>query len=79
MRDYNNLYREIIRELRKDHKLKQSQLAEVCGVSSALVGHWETGVRDININCLVKLALYFDVSVDYILGLTNNPKKGRFG
>ena len=66
-------YRHIFRDLRCDHDLKQQDIAEICGVSDATVGHWENLKRGMKIDCIVKLCKYYNVSADYVLGLS--PKK----
>lgn len=66
-----------IRDLREDRDLKQKQLAEYLNCSQQVYSNYELGQRDIPTDVLIKLALYYNVSVDYILGLTNNPKRNR--
>ena len=56
---------ERIRNLREDNDLKQRQLAE-------LLGDYERGLLNIPNDILIKLALYYNTSVDYLLGLTDN-------
>ena len=68
-------YNKRLSELRTDHDLTQKAVSEICNVSDASVGHWEKGVREISIDCLIKLAKFYNVSVDYILGLTDNKQK----
>ena len=64
-----------IRELREDNDLTQKQLARELNCSQQVYSNYELGQRDIPTDILIKLSAYFNVSVDYILGLTNNPKK----
>lgn len=68
-------YRHIFRDLRIDNDLKQSDIANICGVSDATVGHWENLKRDMRIDCIIKLCKHFNVSSDYVLGLTNDKRK----
>lgn len=70
------MYRRI-RDLREDHDLKQKQLTELLNCSQQVYSNYELGQRDIPTDVLIKLALFYNVSVDYILGLTNNPKHNR--
>lgn len=58
-----------IEALRKKNETQQ-QLAEALGVSRSLVKAWETGIRRIQIDDLLKLAEHFNVTTDYLLGLT---------
>lgn len=59
--------------LRKQRNLYQNDLAEILGVSKSSVAMWESGKRDPGSDVLVKLAHHFNVSSDYLLGLTENP------
>ncbi len=54
--------------------MNQSRLAELLNISQATYSRYESGVLDIPTESLVKLALYFDTSVDYILRLTDERK-----
>ena len=45
--------------------------------SQKTYSNYELGQRDIPTDVLIKLALFYNVSVDYILGLTNNPKRNK--
>lgn len=64
-----------IRDLREDHDLTQKKLAEKLNCSQQVYSNYELGQRDIPTDILIKLALYYNVSTDYILGLTQNPKR----
>lgn len=63
------IWNERIKELREDHDLTQSQLAEVLGTTQRTISYYEKNQREIPINVLVKYAKYFNVSLDYICGL----------
>lgn len=60
-----------IKQLRKEKNIYQKELAEVIGVSSGAIAMYETGKRSPDKEILDKLANYFDVSVDYLLGRTD--------
>ncbi len=64
-----------IRDLREDADLKQKEVAKVLNCSQQVYSNYELGQRDIPTDILIKLAKFYDVSSDYILGLTNNPKQ----
>lgn len=64
-----------IRELREDHDLTQTQIAKVLKMSQTGYSKYETGENDIPTNILRQLSRYYDVSVDYLLGETNVPKR----
>ncbi|MBQ8338044.1 MAG: helix-turn-helix transcriptional regulator [Oscillospiraceae bacterium] len=62
-----------IRDLREDHDLTQKQLAKELNCSQQVYSNYELGQRDIPTDILIKLSNYFNVSVDYILGISDNP------
>ncbi len=61
-----------IRDLREDNDLKQRELADILGCSQRVYSNYERGDLDIPTEVLIKLARHYGVSVDYILGLTDN-------
>lgn len=63
-----------IRELREDKDLTQKQLAEILNCTQQTYSRYETGEILIDINQLTKLAKFYDTSIDYIVGLTNEFK-----
>lgn len=68
------MYRRI-RDLREDHDFKQWQVAEYLHCSQQVYSNYELGQRDIPTEVLIRLANLYKVSVDYLLGQTNNPKR----
>lgn len=62
-----------IRNLREDRDMTQTKIAKILGMSQTGYSKYETGENDIPTAILIKLADYYDVSVDYILERTNNP------
>lgn len=60
-----------IRDLREDNDLTQQHIANMLGCSQTAYSLYEIGKRDIPTTILIKLADYYDVSVDYLLGRTN--------
>lgn len=64
------MYRRI-RDLREDNDLSQKQLAQILDMSQTGYSKYETGENDIPTQILIKLALYYNTSVDYLLGLTD--------
>lgn len=73
------MFRIILKELREENKLSQKQFANKFGVAQSTVGGWESGAREPSFERLIKLADYFQVSTDYLLGTTDvrepYPKK----
>lgn len=57
-----------IAELRKRQKLNQKQLGSIIGVAQNTISNWETGKREPDHESLKKMADFFGVSVDYLLG-----------
>lgn len=66
-----------IRDLREDRDLRQRQVADMLNCSQQVYSNYELGQRDIPTDVLIRLSKLYDVSVDYILGLTNNPKRNK--
>lgn len=66
-----------IRDLREDRDLKQRQLAEFLNCSQQVYSNYELGQRDIPTDVLIRLANYYNVSIDYLLGQTNNPRRNK--
>ena len=64
---------EILRALREERRLSQSELAKVLNVSNVAISHYERGAREPNNEMLKKVSQYFNVSIDYLLG-KNVPK-----
>ena len=65
---------ERIRNLREDKDLTQEDLAKILNCTQACYSHYESGKRDIAVAVLVKLADFYGVSVDYLLGRTKQRK-----
>lgn len=57
--------------LRKERKISQKEAAMYFGISQALLSHYENGVRKCGIDFVIKSAEFYNVSTDYLLGLTN--------
>ncbi|MCM1161177.1 MAG: helix-turn-helix domain-containing protein [Roseburia sp.] len=64
---------EILAELRKDKHLLQKDLADFLSISIGTVSNYETGAHEPDFETLCKLADFFQVSTDYLLGRTNLP------
>lgn len=62
---------ERIRNLREDKDLKQRQLAELLGCDQRTYSDYECGVLNVPTDALIKLALFYNTSVDYLLGITD--------
>ena len=65
---------ENLRGIREDRDLKQKDIAKILNVSQNTYSQYETGVISITAEVLIKLADYYNVSIDFLLDRTNNPK-----
>lgn len=66
-----------IRDLREDHDLTQKQIAEYLLCDQSLYSKYEREERPLPLEFAVKLAAYYHTSVDYLVGLTDNPEPYR--
>lgn len=69
-----NLYQRL-KDLREDRELSQNDIANLLGTTRQQVSKWETGVQMMGVDKYVKLAEFYNVSVDYLLGLIDYPRK----
>lgn len=63
-----------IRELREKRGLKQKDLADALNCSQQVYSNYELGQRDLPTKVLIALAQFYDVSTDFILGLTDSAE-----
>ena len=66
-----------LKELRKQRRLSQLKLAMDLNMNQNSISRYENGEREADYATLIKLADYFVVSVDYLLGRTDNPETNR--
>ena len=66
-----------LRDLREDHDMKQKDLAAYLNCSQQVYSNYKLGQRDVPTDILIRLSQLYHVSVDYILGLTDNPKRNQ--
>ncbi len=62
-----------LRELRKERRISQLKLAMDLGMNQNSISRYETGERQADYETLIAFADYFKVSIDYLLGRTDNP------
>lgn len=67
------MFHTALQQLRKKTRLTQDQLADAIGVQCRTYGSWERGEREPDFVTLCKIADYFGVSTDYLLGRTDTP------
>lgn len=64
----NNEFGNTLKELRIEKGISQRKLGEDLGVVNQTVSFWETGSREPDLDMLVKIAKYFNIDIDYLLG-----------
>lgn len=69
-----SIYRERLRNIREDHDLTQAELGKVLNKSQQGYNHIETGRAELKIDDLAKLCKFYNLSADYVIGLTNKKK-----
>ena len=69
-----NVVGERMKEIRVNARYSQRQIAEKCGTTQASIGRYETGLVDPPFEKLLWYADFFEVSLDYIFGRTDNPQ-----
>lgn len=72
------MFAENLRRLRKDKNLTQIQLAEYFGYSHVAVVKWENGTREPDFATLIKLADYFEVTTDFLLGREKGKQPAHY-
>lgn len=68
------MYRRI-RDMREDRDLNQTQIAKMLGMSQTGYSKYETGENDIPTAILIKLARFYNTSIDYLLGETDDKNR----
>ncbi|WP_368218683.1 helix-turn-helix domain-containing protein [Blautia obeum] len=63
-----------IQDLRIDSDLSQKKIGEILHISQRSYSHYETGSRNIPIEMLIRLADYYDNTIDYLVGRTDNKE-----
>lgn len=64
-----------IRDLREDHDLNQTAVAKMLGMSQTGYSKYETGENDLPTSVLIKLARFYNTSIDYLLEETNTKER----
>lgn len=60
-------------ELKVAHNVRQQDIADAIGISLRGYQYYEKGTKEHTMSKLIALAKYFDVSLDYLVGITDNP------
>ena len=66
-----------IQDLRTDADMSQKQLSEILHISQRSYSDYETGSRNIPVEMLIRLANYYDISVDYLVGRTDKKEMNK--
>ena len=66
-----------IQDLSTDADMSQKQLSEILHISQRSYSHYETGSRNIPVEMLIRLANYYDISVDYLVGRTDKKEMNK--
>ena len=64
-----------LRDMREDKDMNQTEVAKMLGMSQTGYSKYETGENDVPTEILIKLARFYNTSIDYLLGETDNPKR----
>ena len=64
-----------LKDLREDKDLKQTDIAKLLGTTRQQIGKWENGIQAMGIDKYITLAKFYNVSLDYLAGLVDTPKK----
>jgi len=68
-----DMYYPRLRDLREDKDLTQDELVQILGMHKTTYTNYEQGKREIPFALAIRLAQFYNVTLDYIAGLTNNP------
>lgn len=71
------MYYQRLRDLREDNDLTQKVVAETLGMTVQQYSLYERGDREIPFHHVITLAKFYNVSIDYIAGLTNSKRSGK--
>lgn len=63
-----------LRDLREDSDLRQKDVADALNIPAHTYGNYELGIRNVPMEILVDLARFYDTSVDYLIGLTDEKR-----
>ena len=68
-------YYERLKDMREDNDLTQNDIAELLKTTRQQVSKWENGTQMMGVDKYIILARYYNISADYLLGLTDTPRK----
>lgn len=68
-------YTKRLRDIREDNDLKQSDVAEIINKTQQQYSDYESGKRKMSVDVLIELSAYYNVSADYLLGLSDKKER----
>lgn len=68
-------YYQRLRDLREDNDLKQEEIARILNINQTQYSRYELGKNMMSVDRYIKLALFYNVSLDYLLGIIDTPHK----
>lgn len=68
-------YYERLKDVREDRDLTQTDIANLLKTTRQQISKWEIGEQMMGVDKYIKLAIYYNISVDYLLGLIDTPRK----
>ncbi|MBQ3589090.1 MAG: helix-turn-helix transcriptional regulator [Clostridia bacterium] len=69
------MYYKRLRDLREDNDKSQAEIASLLGMKQQQYARYESGVQEIPLHHFITLAKYYNVSLDYLAGITDTPKR----
>lgn len=63
-----------LREIREDRDLTQLEVGKALGISNTAISNYESGIREMSLDLLRKFSAFYEVTSDYILGISNSPR-----
>ncbi len=67
--EFQNKFKDNLKDLRQERKLGQVELAHALGVSKGVISLWENGLREPNMYSLILIAKFFKISIDELVGI----------
>lgn len=64
-----------VKDLREDRDLKQEDIAKILNIKQTQYSRYELGKNDMNIENYIKLAIFYNTSLDYLTGIIDEPRK----
>ena len=68
-------YYQRLKDIREDNEKTQSDIAKVLNTVRQQYNRWETGKQELPMHHFITLAKYYNISLDYLAGITDTPKK----